>query len=56
MTRGRQTSEQVVATALDALDKSGPTVVSGAMNSLSTIAYRFVPRRVMAMMSGQMVR
>lgn len=56
MTRGRQTPDQVVTTALDALDKSTPTVVSGTMNSLSSIAYRFVPRRVMAMMSGQMVR
>lgn len=56
MTRGRQTPDQAVATALGALDKSTPTVVSGTMNSLSALAYRFMPRRAMAMMSGQMVR
>jgi uncharacterized protein len=56
MTRGRQTPDQAVITALDAIDKSTPTVVSGRMNSLSSLAYRFVPRRVMAMISAQMVR
>lgn len=56
MTRGRQTPGQVVATALGALDKSSPTAISGAMNSLSATAYRVMPRRVMAMMSGRMVR
>lgn len=56
MTRGRQTPDQVVDTALDAIDKSSPTVVSGAMNSLTSIGYRFIPRKAMAMMSGQMVK
>jgi short-subunit dehydrogenase len=56
MTRGRQSPDQAVATALNALDKSTPTVVSGAVNSVSTLAYRFLPRRVMAMISGRVVR
>ncbi|MBC8092822.1 MAG: SDR family oxidoreductase [Pseudonocardia sp.] len=56
MTRGRQTPDQVVTTALDALDRSTPTVVSGTRNSLLARGYRFIPRRVMARFSGQMVR
>jgi uncharacterized protein len=56
MTRGRQTPDQVVTTALDALDKSAPTVVSGTLNKLSSLGYRFIPRRVLAKISGQMVR
>lgn len=54
MTRGRQKPDQVVTTALQALDKSSPTVVSGAMNSVSSAAYRFMPRRLMAMISARM--
>jgi short-subunit dehydrogenase len=56
MTRRRQTPDQVVTVALEAIDKSSPTVVSGAMNSLLAVGYRFIPRRAMAMVSAQMVR
>ena len=56
MTRGRQTPDQAVATALGALDKPTPTVVSGAKNSINSTAYRFLPRKAMAMMSEQMAR
>lgn len=57
MTRGRQTPQQVVATALRAIDaKSGPTVISGAMNKLSTFGYRVMPRRMMVAMAQLSVR
>jgi hypothetical protein len=54
MTRGRQTPQQVVNTALTAIDKSAPTVVSGWKNKALTPGYRFVPRRVMVKMAQQM--
>ncbi|HEY0814763.1 MAG TPA: hypothetical protein VGE11_15920 [Pseudonocardia sp.] len=56
MTRGRQTPDQVVNAALDALDRSTPTVVSGTRNSVIALGYRFIPRRVMARFSGRIVR
>ena len=56
MTRRRQTPDQAVTTALDALDRSTPTVVSGMLNRVISLGYRFIPRRVMARISGQMVR
>jgi len=56
MTRGRQTSKQVVDTALKALDKSSPTVVSGLANSVLAVSTRFVPRTVLAQMSQRLMK
>lgn len=55
MTRGRETPAQVVETALAALDKSGPTVISGWMNKLMAPGYRFMPRRLMPTMAQRLV-
>lgn len=54
MTRGRQTPRQVVRTALAAIDKSGPTVVSGWKNKILAPGYRFMPRRAMVKMAQRM--
>jgi short-subunit dehydrogenase len=56
MTRGRQTPKQVVDTALRALDKSGPTVISGVANSALALSTRFVPRRVLAQISQRIMQ
>ncbi len=56
LTDGRQTSTQVVDTALAALDKSNPTVVSGLRNSLLANGYRFTPRKLMLAVSERMVK
>ncbi len=51
MTRGRQTSRQVVDTALAFVDKSGPTVVSGLLNTVLATSTRLLPSRVLAPVS-----
>ncbi len=56
MTRGRQTPRQVVQTALTAIGKTDPTVVSGRMNRLSVIGTRFMPRRLVPALARQAVR
>ncbi len=56
MTRGRQTPKQVVDTALRALDKSGPTVISGVANSALALSTRLVPRRVLAQISQRIMQ
>jgi uncharacterized protein len=56
MTRGRQTPKQVVDTALNALDKSTPTVVSGLANSVLALSTRFVPRTVLAQISQRLMK
>ena len=56
LTDGRQTSKQVVDTAMAALDKSTPTVVSGWRNALLPTGYRFTPRRLMVQMSEQLLK
>ncbi|TFV59372.1 SDR family oxidoreductase [Mycobacterium sp. PS03-16] len=55
-TRGRQTSAEVVDTALKALDRPFPTVVSGLQNRILALGYRIAPRPVLAMVSEQMMR
>jgi uncharacterized protein len=55
MTRGRQTPQQVVDTALSVIDKTAPTVVSGWKNKILAPRYRFLPRRVMPKMAQQVV-
>jgi len=55
MTDGRQTPRQVVDIALGAIDKSGPTVVSGWKNKILAQGYRFMPRRAMLMVAQRMV-
>ncbi len=56
MTRGRQTPGQVVDTALHAVDGSGPTAVSGRLNAIMSMAYRFTPRRILIAAAGQLVK
>lgn len=56
LTSGRQTSQQVVDTAMAALDKSTPTVVSGWQNLLLANGYWFTPRRVMLAVSERLLR
>ena len=56
LTDGRQTAHEVVNTALDALNKSSPTVVSGWKNSLLAAGYRVTPRRVMLAVSERSLK
>ncbi|MET0474719.1 MAG: SDR family oxidoreductase [Mycobacterium sp.] len=56
LTSGRQTSKQVVDTAMSAIDKSTPTVVSGWRNTLLASGYRFTPRRVMVQVSERLLK
>ena len=56
LTDGRQTPKQVVDTALAALDRSSPTVVSGFRNAVFASAYRFTPRRLMLQISEQLMK
>lgn len=56
MTRGRQTSAQVVDTALKAVDRPFPTVVSGLHNRVLALGYRIAPRPVLAMVSEQLMK
>ncbi|MBI3227117.1 MAG: SDR family oxidoreductase [Mycolicibacterium cosmeticum] len=51
MTRGRQTARQVVDTALAFVDKSGPTVISGLVNTVLAVSTRLLPSRVLAPVS-----
>ena len=53
---GRQTSTQVVDTALAALDKSSPTVVSGLRNKLLATGYRATPRKLMLTVSERLLK
>jgi short-subunit dehydrogenase len=56
LTSGRQTSKQVVDTAMNAIEKSTPTVVSGWRNALLATGYRITPRRVMLPVSQRMIK
>lgn len=56
MTSGRQTSKQVVDTAMAAIDKSTPTVISGWRNMVVASGYRITPRRLMLMVSERFVK
>ena len=56
LTDGRQTSKQVVDTALAALDKSNPTVVSGLRNNIRAAGYRVIPRKLMLAVSEQIMK
>jgi short-subunit dehydrogenase len=51
-----RTPEQVVATALRAVEKGKGSVVDGMANSLQTLGVRFIPRQVVAQMSGRFVQ
>src|SRR5215204_577155 len=51
-----QTAEEVVDTALRALVRQKPTVVSGWTNWLTVAAERFVPRSVVAKVAGNTLR
>lgn len=56
MTRGRQTPQQVVRTALAAVGRTAPTVVSGQMNRISVIGPRLMPRRFVPAIARRTVR
>ncbi len=56
LTDGRQTSKQVVDTALAALNKSNPTVVSGLRNNLLSAGYRVAPRKLMLAVSERIMK
>jgi short-subunit dehydrogenase len=56
MTSGRQTSGQVVATAMAAIDKSSPTVISGWRNAIVASGYRLAPRRLMLPIAQRFVK
>ncbi|MBY0290984.1 MAG: SDR family oxidoreductase [Mycobacteriaceae bacterium] len=56
LTDGRQTPNQVVDTAMAALDKSTPTVVSGWRNALLANGYRFAPRKLLVQISEQVMK
>ncbi|MCB1263641.1 MAG: SDR family oxidoreductase [Mycobacterium sp.] len=56
LTRGRQTSQQVVDVAMAAIDKSTPTVISGLRNAILANGYRIAPRRVMLEVAQRMVK
>lgn len=56
LTSGRQTSRQVVDTAMAAIDKSTPTVISGLRNTLLANGYRVAPRRVLLEVAQRMMK
>ena len=56
LTSGRQTSQQVVDTAMKAIDKSTPTIVSGWRNVVLASGYRVTPRRVMLQVSQRLLK
>ncbi len=56
LTSGRQTSQQVVDTAMAAIDKSSPTVVSGLRNALLANGYRIAPRKLLLGLSQHIMK
>ena len=56
LTTGRQTPDQVVATAIHALRRHRPVVVSGHTNKVRAQGYRFMPRALLARASANVVR
>jgi hypothetical protein len=56
MTRGRQTPQRVVSTALAAIGSTSPTVVSGWVNRLTVLGPRFAPRRFVPAVARLTVR
>jgi short-subunit dehydrogenase len=56
LTTGRQTPSQVVATAMQALRRHRPVVVSGPTNKVKAQGYRFMPRSLLARASATVVR
>ncbi len=56
LTSGRQTSQQVVDTAMAAIDKSTPTVISGLRNAVLATGYRIAPRKLLLAVSQQIMK
>ena len=56
LTSGRQTSQQVVDTAMAAIDKSTPTLISGLRNAVLATGYRFAPRKLLLAVSQQIMK
>ena len=53
---GRQSVDEVVDAALEALDRSGPVVVPGLRNRVNSLGYRVLPRRVLLRVSRSVVQ
>src|SRR6266545_1324929 len=56
LTTGRQTPSQVVTTAMHALRRHRPVVISGSANKVKAQGYRFMPRSLLARASATVVR
>jgi uncharacterized protein len=56
LTTGRQEPSQVVTTAMHALRRHRPVVVSGLTNKVKAQGYRFMPRSLLARSSAAVVR
>ena len=57
LTRGRQTPDRVVATALRAYESGrDPSFIPGIANRMLASGYRFLPRRAMVRFAGRSVR
>lgn len=56
LTSGRQTSKDVVDTAMAAIGKSTPTVVTGWKNVFLASGYRIMPRRLMVQVAERMLK
>lgn len=52
----KRTSEQVIATGLQALEQGRTFVIDGQTNAFTTFGERFMPRPLVARVSGQMLR
>lgn len=56
LTSGRQTSQQVVGTAMAAIDKSTPTVISGLKNAVLANASRITPKKALLAVSARIMK
>lgn len=56
LTTGRQTPSQVVTTAMHALRRHRPVVISGSANKVKAQGYRLMPRSLLARASATVVR
>ncbi|MCB0924447.1 MAG: SDR family oxidoreductase [Mycobacterium sp.] len=56
LTSGRQSVRQVVDTAMAAIDRSTPTVISGLRNAVLANGYRVAPRRLLLRVAEQIMK
>lgn len=55
LTRGRQSPQAVAAAAVDALAGRQVVVVPGLANRISSLSYRYMPRKLLTRLSGRLV-